>query len=259
MRTATVAAAIAALALTMPASALAQSGGDETSAVAINTKDGSSVFKLAFSVRRVMNEVVDQQNAAVAYANCESCQTVAISFQLVLVMTDPSVITPENLAVAINEECTLCSTYAGAFQFVFGNGGRIRFTAEGSRELAEIRRELQRLRNAGLSTAEIEARTEELAGRLPQVIATEIVPVGNGGPRPVGDRRDDPPDHELEAPGEGPGGGAGAAEPPPPGQGSPTTTTPATTTTPTTTAPSEPPEPQPGSTPTTPTTTTTAP
>src|SRR3954468_13406266 len=82
-----------------PAAALAQ----DNSAVAINTKDDSSLFKLAFSIKEVGGEVVDQTNAAVAYASCKECQTVAIAIQVLIVTTEsPDVLTPTNLAVAVN-------------------------------------------------------------------------------------------------------------------------------------------------------------
>ena len=82
--------ALAALAAAPPASA------QDNSAVAVNTKDGTNLFKFAFDIRRVMGDVVENQNAAVAYANCEDCQTVAVAIQIVLVFSDPSVVTPEN-------------------------------------------------------------------------------------------------------------------------------------------------------------------
>ena len=116
--TITLAAALALFASTAaaPAPALAQ----DNAAIAINTEDGASVFELAFDVQRVMNGVVDQQNVAVAYASCADCQTVAIAIQIVLVMSDPTVITPENYAIALNEGCDTCATLASAYQFVFG-------------------------------------------------------------------------------------------------------------------------------------------
>lgn len=226
-----------ALALAAPGQALAQSG--DSSAAAINTTDGSSVFKLAFDIRRVMNGVVDQQNAALAYASCESCEAVAISFQIVLVMSDPSVVSPENLAVAINESCSLCTTYAGAFQFVFGNGGRVRFTGAGQKELSEIRNELRALEGADLTGAELSSRVDALATRVRTVIATEVVPVAE-------DRRDD-----EQRPATGGGAGADGDEDAPattttsptatfgapatsPTETAPTTTPPTTTTTPST-------------------------
>src|SRR5215210_164304 len=86
-------AAVAALGAASPA--MAQGGSGDNAAVAVNTKDGSSVFKLAFDIRRTMSDVVDNGNAAVAYASCEECQTIAIAIQIVLVMGDPEIVTPE--------------------------------------------------------------------------------------------------------------------------------------------------------------------
>src|SRR3712207_3599695 len=98
------------------------SQAQDTAAVAINTKDDSSIFRLAFSIRRVMNDVVDTSNAAVAYASCEECPTTAVSLQVVLVFSDPEVVTPTNTAVAINYQCTTCETLATAYQYVLTTG-----------------------------------------------------------------------------------------------------------------------------------------
>jgi putative peptide zinc metalloprotease protein len=151
---------------------------DANSAIAINTEDGSSLFKLAFAIRRVAGDVVDQQNVAVAYASCTSCQTTAIAIEIVLVTGDPNVATPENVAVAVNESCHLCDTFATAYQFVVSTGGPVHFTSEGMRELQQIRHELRKLK--GLSNAEIRARLPALIARLKQVLQTQLVPVKPG-------------------------------------------------------------------------------
>ncbi|MFL5820278.1 MAG: hypothetical protein ACJ76S_06295 [Solirubrobacteraceae bacterium] len=178
-----VAAALAACVLAAPAcGALAEpAAAQDTSAVAVNTRDGSSVFRLAFSIRRVMGDVVDQRNAAVAYASCDSCQTVAISIEALIVASDPSVVTPENLALAINVNCNLCATLASAYQFVLGGGAiRLQLSAQGRQQAEEIHRELLRLRNSNLSIEEIQAQTDALMGRLQQVLASQLVVLGPG-------------------------------------------------------------------------------
>jgi putative peptide zinc metalloprotease protein len=157
--------------------AAGQSSGGDTSAVAIDTKDGSSIFKLAFQIRRVTGDVVDNQNAAVAYASCTECQTVAISIQVLLVAGSPTVFTPENIALAINEQCTLCDTMALAYQFAVGMDTRLKFTPEGNRQLAELRRELEQLRTSNLSAAEIQAQAADIVKQLSTVLATELVGV----------------------------------------------------------------------------------
>jgi putative peptide zinc metalloprotease protein len=91
-------------------------------AVAVNTTDGASIFKLAFAIRHVAGDVVDQQNVAVAYSSCTDCRTVAIAIEIVLVDGSPSTVTPENVAVSLNENCSLCTSFAAAYQFVVGTG-----------------------------------------------------------------------------------------------------------------------------------------
>ena len=161
-----------------PATAVAQ----DNTAVAVNTKDDSSLFKLAFSIKQIASDNVDQANAAVAYSSCQQCQTLAIAIQVLIVtVEDPSVVTPTNLAIAINDQCSSCMTMALAYQFVMTNG-RVRLTAAGRTEVARIRRELRELGQdaAGLTPDQIAARTDELVKQLNQVLQTELVPLGPG-------------------------------------------------------------------------------
>ena len=159
-----------------PATLAPAAQAQDQAAVAVNTKDGSSVFRLAFSVRRVMGDVVDQDNVALAYASCESCQTVAISIQILLVAGDPDVVTPTNLAVAINDMCTLCETLASAYQFVIGGNVKLTLTRDGRLQVNEIRRGLRELgRDEDLSIGEIQARTDELMEQLRQTLSEELV------------------------------------------------------------------------------------
>ena len=154
----------------------ADESDDANVAQAVNEKDGSSVFDVAFEVRRVSSGVVDQTNVAVAYANCEACQTVAIAIQIVLVSGETDTVTPTNVAIALNEECTTCQTLAIAYQFVFGTGDVLEFSDEGRRMLREIRKELKDLSKSGLTVDEIRARAEELRLQIQNLLATGLVP-----------------------------------------------------------------------------------
>jgi putative peptide zinc metalloprotease protein len=155
--------------------------GNDNVALAINTRDGFDVFRLAFRITRATGDVVDASNAAVAFSSCTECQTIAIAFQVVLIFSDPSVVTTQNVAIAINYLCELCESLAYAYQFVFSTGGPVRFTPEGHRALAQLRRELHDLRRADLTFEELVAKLRELSRRLEQIIRTELV---STGPRP---------------------------------------------------------------------------
>jgi putative peptide zinc metalloprotease protein len=178
-RTTRLALAVLLLLLGLTAVATPAGASGDTTAVAINTRDGSSIFRLAFGIRRTMQEVVDETNAAVAVASCDSCQTVAVAVQVVLIMSDPDVVTPTNLALALNEECTSCDTLASAYQYVTTTGGVVRFDAEGNRELAEIRVAFRDLsRQTDLSIEEIQAQVDPLVERLYAVVNDHLVSVG---------------------------------------------------------------------------------
>ena len=77
-----------------PAGADDLPGGGDNAAVAVNTEDGASVFRLAFSIRQVAGGVVDETNSAYALASCVDCQTVALAFQVVLVWGGAQVVVP---------------------------------------------------------------------------------------------------------------------------------------------------------------------
>src|SRR5919199_1086767 len=124
--------------------------------IAINTKDGATVFKVAFAIRHVMGNVVDESNAAVAYSSCADCATVAIAMEIVLIQDNAQVITPTNIAIAYNELCSLCLTVAEAYQFVLTTGGNVHFDAEGNQILAQIKRELEQLKHEQLTLAELQ-------------------------------------------------------------------------------------------------------
>jgi len=175
--------AVAALSLgALVATATPANAGDDNVAIAVNTKDGFDIFKLAFSVRHVTGDVVDSGNAAVAYASCTDCQTIALAIQVVLISGyDASVVAPENLAIAINESCSLCDTLASAYQFVLTAEGNLHFTADGNRRLAALRQALRDLGKSGLTGPEIQAKLDTLMDELASILRTELVPAGNNG------------------------------------------------------------------------------
>jgi putative peptide zinc metalloprotease protein len=154
----------------------AHAGGDN-SAVAINTRDGKTVWRISMKVTRTSSDVVDNVNAAVAYASCTGCSTYAIAFDVVIDNNDPSVVTPTNLALAVNYQCTDCTTYADATQVVLTNGTPMKFTPQGHQELAAIRHDLNALRHEDLSLDELIAQVDALGARLKAVVANELVAV----------------------------------------------------------------------------------
>jgi putative peptide zinc metalloprotease protein len=259
--------AATALGALAPAAAQAQEPRDgDSAAVAVNTTDGTTVFELAFDIRKVTSEVVDQTNTAIAYSSCKECRTVAISIQILLVQGSPTTVTPQNVAVAVNDQCTLCDSLALAYQFAVGGGAEpVTLTPRGWFQLFKIKRELNRLPVQQLTDAEITTRVNALMDQVGTILDTELTtrprrPQGRDDEReraPPGTQTTPP---AQTAPGDTtpattPGETAPAAPPPEttPGQATPTETTPATTAAPAPTDTTA----QPGAAPTDTTTTTT--
>jgi putative peptide zinc metalloprotease protein len=154
----------------------------DNAAIAINTKDGTTVFKVAFAIRHVMKDVVDETNGAVAYASCTDCTAVAIAFEIVLVESNASVVTPTNIAIAFNENCEMCVAVAEAYQFVLGTGGIVHFDAEGNRILAELRRRLHAIRKEDLTIDQLQAILDDMSALIADVLTNHLVPVGPAKP-----------------------------------------------------------------------------
>lgn len=94
-------------------------GPNGTQALAVNTKDGSVKYTVAYSVVTVSDGApVDNTNEAYAFASCNACTTVAVSFQVVLIVGYTDMIAPINIAVALNANCPRCITTAIANQIV---------------------------------------------------------------------------------------------------------------------------------------------
>lgn len=116
-------------------------GPHGTQAVAVGTHSGGVTYHVAYSLVTVTGGApVTETNAAYALADCKRCTTVAVSFQVVLVIGQSNVITPVDKAVALNYNCPACSTTAVANQIV------VTLKSKASPALlAELKADLKRL------------------------------------------------------------------------------------------------------------------
>jgi putative peptide zinc metalloprotease protein len=94
-------------------------GPNDSQALAVNSTDGGIKYDIAYSLVTVQHgDKVDETNSAYALASCKACTTVAVSFQLVLIVGQSDTITPINVAEALNVNCPSCLTVAIAHQIV---------------------------------------------------------------------------------------------------------------------------------------------
>lgn len=169
---------------------------DTNTAVAVNTTDDSEKIKLSFKVSKTKDDPSDPANAAAAVSSCENCRTIAIAIQAVIVLEDPSIISPTNLAIAINQNCTLCETYADARQHVITTDGPANFSKENRDRIKAIRDQLKQIKqdekDGDLTFDQLKARVDALSAELADVLADEFrtstnTPVPSPSPSAAGD------------------------------------------------------------------------
>jgi putative peptide zinc metalloprotease protein len=91
----------------------------DNQAGAFNTTDHSVSYDVAVAMVWVTDEdPVLNVNEAYAFASCSDCVTVAVAFQVVVIVGSADVVVPQNLSAAVNYECFECITAAIASQLV---------------------------------------------------------------------------------------------------------------------------------------------
>jgi putative peptide zinc metalloprotease protein len=93
-------------------------GEGDNQALAVNTEDGSVLYDVAFALVWADEGDVLNRNEAYALASCTKCGTVAVAFQVVLILGQADVVVPQNISAAVNYGCLECVTYALAKQLV---------------------------------------------------------------------------------------------------------------------------------------------
>ena len=101
-----------------------------------------------------------------------------------LVSGTPERITPQNRAVAVNDQCTQCVVVAEARQFVRVVDVPVKFTDAGREVLADVRQQLTALESQDLSLADLHAAVEAQEARVRTVMRDEVVPKADAADEP---------------------------------------------------------------------------
>ena len=148
-------------------------GEGDNQALAVNTTDGGTVYDVAFAMVWADGDSVLHTNEAYALASCKECQTVAVAFQVVLVVGQVDVFVPQNLSAAVNYSCVECVTYALATQLVLSLPESLdpRSLAELEalwREIAAFGASLE-----GVPLSELQARLSAFEAQILEIVRTD--------------------------------------------------------------------------------------
>jgi putative peptide zinc metalloprotease protein len=243
----------------------------DNQAAAVNTTDDSVTYDVAFALVWATGDEVLNVNEAHAYASCSNCVTVAVAFQVVLIMDDARVVVPQNLAVSANYKCYRCITAAIASQLVLSvvdspTETKLLALGEVWGRLTEFGRSITAYTLSEISTRleVFKAEIVAILGTAPPVGSATTTPAPGGAPTDAGassspetsttppDTASGTPDASTSAPssatsppassGDSPGStGAGSTEP----TSAPSTQTPTPTPTPSSDATTDTTAPQP--------------
>ncbi len=166
----TITTVVAALAITMGAlfapSAGAEDQGTGPDQVIWAKTTGAGATDLLSGVQVGSYSGDNLQSANIARADstdCTDCRTVAVAVQAVLVKGSPHTASPTNAAIAINENCLRCTTYAFAYQYVVATDSRVVLTRRGRRAIATIRERIDTAAHSDLAPDDLNLRLRELA------------------------------------------------------------------------------------------------
>lgn len=148
--------------------------------MATSNCDGCSGVATTFQVVYFDGRKASADNSAAAWSSCAGCASSAVSVQLV-VARKATQLTVNNRALALNVNCTECTTTSAAIQFVISGGTRRDLSTQAKDMITQIQAELgQRLqttpRNQGLQRSAPQAKslTDDTAARLAQIILKDV-------------------------------------------------------------------------------------
>ena len=138
------------------------------------TRDGTRRGASGLGVHHTNADRVTARNSAVAYAACDGCRAVALSFQVVLADDRPTDIDAQNLAVAVNDHCRRCETLAVAYQVVVASPGRTRLTEVGRVGLQYVEVRLRGLARSGKPLEQIRREADRLLRVVQEIVTEEL-------------------------------------------------------------------------------------
>src|SRR3954471_8849834 len=201
----------------------------DSQALATNTTDGGIVYDVAYSLVTVSGGApVDNENSAYALASCHACTTLAVSFQLVLIVGQTDTITPINVAEALNLKCPECITTAIAKQLVVSI--RSAPSAELLRRLTAELRKLDAI-DASDPPAEVLAQVNAVTDAIQRALDESGLTYPKATPTPAPGETSAPTSSSTPDASATPGSAAGPAPTPTPSPTETATPTPSPTAT----------------------------
>ena len=168
------AAIVAAVVLASPPLAGADGSGPHNQLMVVNQTDGQALTRGRAVFNVDQGPTVAPENAALARASCTDCRTVAVAIQVVAMEGSISDFRPLNAAVALNEQCTRCQTYAYARQEVLTVDGTLDLSDAGRDALRRLGEQVRRVADSDEPFLSMGADLDGLTLQMVDVVRGEI-------------------------------------------------------------------------------------
>jgi putative peptide zinc metalloprotease protein len=163
---------VAATALAGPPPAGAD--GPANRVMAVNQSDGRVATMARTALMQDPGPAVGAENVALARASCSDCRTVAVAVEVVTVDGPVTDFHPLNAAVAVNEACTRCATYAYARQEIIAVDGEFSPSDVGRDEIRRLSDAIDRLAASDEPFLQMGAELDGLVIQLRDAVLREI-------------------------------------------------------------------------------------
>ena len=137
-----------------------------------NCQPGAHQIDSRLQVRDAYGQHDQPTNLAYAYSNScgTGCESVAVAYQVALVDENNTNQSPQNAAVAINDSCDGCATFAYADQYAVDVPPGTQLSPAVRRQLAQIGQEASQDAHADLPFSDLDSKLRALADQVKQVV-----------------------------------------------------------------------------------------
>ncbi|GAC1653873.1 MAG: hypothetical protein NVS4B8_29110 [Herpetosiphon sp.] len=139
----------------------------------INQTNGKMRIKGKIQLNVIPGADAQPENVAFSYASCTDCQTFAVALQINLISKRATTVAPQNVALALNYQCTRCHTVADAYQYVYMVEDPENVPDDAEKLIKELDKELNKIAHeSDLTTAQAEARINAVITRFTSFAST---------------------------------------------------------------------------------------
>jgi putative peptide zinc metalloprotease protein len=141
-------------------------GGPDNNVYVVNHSDGVLKSRASADVAHDEGTTVANRNYAFARASCTDCRTVAVATQIVIATVGANDVRPDNEAVALNENCLRCQTFAFAYQELIWTSADAHLSESARDQLKDIRRQMDDVARSNADFPTMKTQLDDLSHRL---------------------------------------------------------------------------------------------